>query len=68
MFDFPCSSPFQLLIRSGRTPEQALMVLVPEAYKNHPTLTIKYPEVFFVGDLKFQLSCKLTRTIFLSEC
>ncbi|KAG5242545.1 ferredoxin-dependent glutamate synthase family protein [Salix suchowensis] len=35
----------ELLIRSGRTPEQALMILVPEAYKNHPTLTIKYPEV-----------------------
>ncbi|XP_011027226.1 PREDICTED: ferredoxin-dependent glutamate synthase, chloroplastic isoform X1 [Populus euphratica] len=38
-------SAAELLIRSGRTPEQALMVLVPEAYKNHPTLTIKYPEV-----------------------
>lgn len=21
------------------------MILVPEAYKNHPTLSIKYPEV-----------------------
>lgn len=36
----------QLLIRSGRSPEEAMMILVPEAYKNHPTLTIKYPEVF----------------------
>lgn len=35
----------QLLIRSGRTPEESLMILVPEAYKNHPTLMIKYPEV-----------------------
>ncbi|XP_022766578.1 ferredoxin-dependent glutamate synthase, chloroplastic isoform X2 [Durio zibethinus] len=35
----------ELLIRSGRTPDEALMILVPEAYKNHPTLTIKYPEV-----------------------
>lgn len=35
----------QLLLRSGRTPEEALMILVPEAYKNHPTLSIKYPEV-----------------------
>ncbi|KAL8489352.1 hypothetical protein ACS0TY_025304 [Phlomoides rotata] len=34
----------ELLIRSGRTPEEALMLLVPEAYKNHPTLLIKYPE------------------------
>lgn len=38
-------SAAELLIRSGRAPEEALMLLVPEAYKNHPTLTIKYPEV-----------------------
>lgn len=35
----------ELLIRSGRSPEEALMILVPEAYKKHPTLAIKYPEV-----------------------
>lgn len=39
-------SAAELLIRSGRTPEESMMILVPEAYKNHPTLTIKYPEVF----------------------
>ncbi|GLT95821.1 hypothetical protein SLE2022_134830 [Rubroshorea leprosula] len=38
-------SAAELLIRSGRTPDEALMILVPEAYKNHPTLIIKYPEV-----------------------
>ncbi|XP_074556922.1 ferredoxin-dependent glutamate synthase, chloroplastic-like [Curcuma longa] len=38
-------SAAELLLRSGRTPAEALMILVPEAYKNHPTLTIKYPEV-----------------------
>lgn len=38
----------KLLLRSGRTSEEALMILVPEAYKNHPTLTIKYPEVSFL--------------------
>ena len=38
-------SCFQLLLRSGRSPAEALMVLVPEAYKKHPTLSIKYPEV-----------------------
>ena len=32
-------------MRSGRSPEEALMILVPEAYKKHPTLMIKYPEV-----------------------
>lgn len=35
----------ELLMRSGRSPEEALMILVPEAYKKHPTLSIKYPEV-----------------------
>ncbi|CAK9188496.1 unnamed protein product [Ilex paraguariensis] len=38
-------SAAELLLRSGRTPEEALMILVPEAYKKHPTLSIKYPEV-----------------------
>lgn len=38
----------QLLIKSGRSPEEALMILVPEAYKNHPTLMIKYPEVIYI--------------------
>ncbi|KAK3043194.1 hypothetical protein RJ639_001627 [Escallonia herrerae] len=38
-------SAAELLLRSGRSPEEALMILVPEAYKNHPTLSIKYPEV-----------------------
>ncbi|XP_057548960.1 ferredoxin-dependent glutamate synthase, chloroplastic-like isoform X1 [Amaranthus tricolor] len=38
-------SAAELLIRSGRAPEEALMILVPEAYKNHPTLSIKYPMV-----------------------
>lgn len=41
----------QLLIRSGRTPEEALMLLVPEAYKKHPTLMIKYPEVLNFFDI-----------------
>ncbi|KAK9154649.1 hypothetical protein Sjap_002129 [Stephania japonica] len=38
-------SAAELLIRSGRNPEEALMILVPEAFQNHPTLMIKYPEV-----------------------
>ncbi|KAK8649235.1 hypothetical protein V6N13_129968 [Hibiscus sabdariffa] len=38
-------SAAELLIRSGRSPDEVLMILVPEAYKNHPTLTAKYPEV-----------------------
>ncbi|AED90704.1 ferredoxin-dependent glutamate synthase [Arabidopsis thaliana] len=38
-------SAAEIMIRSGRTPEEALMILVPEAYKNHPTLSVKYPEV-----------------------
>ncbi|KAL6530542.1 Ferredoxin-dependent glutamate synthase [Orobanche minor] len=35
----------ELLIRCGRPPEEALMLLIPEAYRNHPTLMLKYPEV-----------------------
>lgn len=35
----------ELLLRSGRRSEECLMMLVPEAYQNHPTLAAKYPEV-----------------------
>jgi glutamate synthase (ferredoxin) len=35
----------ELLMRSGRSPEETLMMMVPEAYKKHPTLDVKYPEV-----------------------
>ncbi|CAI5991066.1 unnamed protein product [Closterium sp. NIES-65] len=35
----------ELLLNSGRRPEEVLMMLVPEAYQNHPTLSAKYPEV-----------------------
>ncbi|MQL77895.1 hypothetical protein Taro_010312 [Colocasia esculenta] len=50
-------SAAELLLRSGCTPAEALMILVPEAYKNHPTLTIKYPEVvdfydFYKGQME----------------
>ncbi|KAE9465846.1 hypothetical protein C3L33_02240, partial [Rhododendron williamsianum] len=48
-----------VLIKSGRSPEEALMILVPEAYKNHPTLMIRYPEVIYIWEsflLDFSLS------------
>ena len=35
----------ELLVRTGTGPQEALMVLVPEAYDNHPTLQKTYPEV-----------------------
>ncbi len=35
---------FELLVRTGRSPLEALMLLVPEAYKNQPELE-KYPEI-----------------------
>lgn len=35
----------ELQVQTGVPPEQALMVLVPEAYRNHPDLMKKYPEV-----------------------
>ncbi|MCF4966243.1 glutamate synthase-related protein [Nostoc sp. CMAA1605] len=34
----------ELLVRSGRSPEEALMIMVPEAYKNQPSL-VDYPEI-----------------------
>ncbi len=34
----------ELLVRSGRSPQEALMIMVPEAYKNQPDL-INHPEI-----------------------
>ncbi|HIK44697.1 MAG TPA: glutamate synthase large subunit [Leptolyngbyaceae cyanobacterium M65_K2018_010] len=34
----------ELLVRSGRTPQEALMIMVPEAYSNQPDLD-PYPEI-----------------------
>ena len=34
----------ELLVRSGRSPLEALMIMVPEAYQNQPSLR-KYPEI-----------------------
>lgn len=39
----------ELMFRTDVDPQEALMVLVPEAYRNHPELNKHYPEV---GDLK----------------
>ena len=35
----------ELLMRTGVASEEALMILVPEAYDNHPDLQKSYPEV-----------------------
>ncbi|KAJ9505421.1 hypothetical protein QJQ45_026361 [Haematococcus lacustris] len=35
----------ELLVRTGSEPAEALMLLVPEAYRNHPDLMKTYPEV-----------------------
>lgn len=35
----------RLQVKTGVPAEQALMVLVPEAYRNHPDLVKNYPEV-----------------------
>ncbi len=34
----------ELLIRTGVPSTEALMALVPEAYRNHPDLQANYPE------------------------
>lgn len=35
----------ELLVRTGEPIDKSLMVLVPEAYENHPDLDSKYPHV-----------------------
>ena len=35
----------ELMVQSGTDPQEALMALVPEAYRNHPDLVKNYPEV-----------------------
>jgi glutamate synthase (ferredoxin) len=37
-------SAMELLVRTGRTPEEAAMILIPEAYQNQPDLK-QYPEI-----------------------
>ena len=37
-------SVLELFIHSGKTPQEALMILIPEAYKNQPALAT-YPEI-----------------------
>lgn len=36
----------EMLIRSGNDPAESVMVLLPEAYRNHPDLVKEYPEVW----------------------
>ncbi|HEY9908840.1 MAG TPA: glutamate synthase large subunit, partial [Thermosynechococcaceae cyanobacterium] len=35
---------FELLVQSGRSPQEALMIMVPEAYQNQPDL-VNHPEI-----------------------
>jgi glutamate synthase (ferredoxin) len=35
----------ELLVRTGFEPQESLMLLVPEAFRNHPDLMKEYPEV-----------------------
>jgi len=37
-------SVLELLIQSGKSPQEAMMILIPEAYKNQPSLT-SFPEI-----------------------
>jgi len=34
----------EIMVRSGKSPQETLLALVPEAYRNHPELSAKYPE------------------------
>lgn len=46
----------ELMVRSGTDPQEALMALVPEAYRNHPDLVKHYPEVG-AGLCSYLLGC-----------
>jgi len=35
----------ELLVRTGRAPDETMMLLVPEAHRNHPELDATFPEV-----------------------
>nr|QCI08643.1 glutamate synthase [Sphondylothamnion multifidum] len=37
-------SMLELLVHSGKSPQESLMILIPEAYKNQPSLS-EYPEI-----------------------
>nr|QCI07559.1 glutamate synthase [Nitophyllum punctatum] len=37
-------SVLELMVHSGKTPQEALMILIPEAYKNQPSLKL-FPEI-----------------------
>ena len=41
----------EFVVRSGTDAQQALMALVPEAYRNHPDLMANYPQVQLLGEL-----------------
>ena len=40
----------EFVVRSGTDAQQALMALVPEAYRNHPDLMANYPQVQLSGE------------------
>ena len=40
----------EFVVRSGTDAQQALMALVPEAYRNHPDLMANYPQVHLSGE------------------
>ena len=54
----------ELMVRTGVDLEEALMVLVPEAYRNHPDLMANYPEAR-LGNLPF---APATIALLQTEC
>ena len=51
----------ELLVKTGIEPHESLMILVPEAYDNHPHLSKNYPEA-----RPFNISCSGTLSSFSS--
>ena len=48
----------ELLVRTGIEPQESLMILVPEAYDNHPHLQKNYPEVWLPQPTMHACQCE----------
>ena len=58
----------EFMMRGGVDPQEALMVLVPEAYRNHPELASSYPQVPVLplhdtGDVLWSLQVEQARCV-----
>lgn len=57
----------ELMFRTDIDPQEAMMVLVPEAYRNHPELNKHYPEVGCCTALVLYITWVCTLYVFCSQ-